>query len=103
MEITVSEFRKNIKNYFDASLNGDTVCIERGGVHFNLTARLPWPTTEKDQVIVAANSASPIKPKVINPTLLNPNTERLLNGICKTHGTPLDLRGRCMQKGCKYG
>lgn len=24
------------------------------------------------------------------------------NGTCKVHGLPLDSRGRCMQKGCKY-
>lgn len=30
-------------------------------------------------------------------------TERLSNGLCKIHATPLDSRGRCMQKGCKYG
>jgi hypothetical protein len=23
-------------------------------------------------------------------------------GLCKVHGIPLDSRGRCMQKGCKY-
>jgi len=22
--------------------------------------------------------------------------------LCKVHGTPLDTRGRCLQKGCKY-
>lgn len=41
MEITISEFRKNIKDYFNAALNGEVVCIERGGIHYNLTARLP--------------------------------------------------------------
>lgn len=24
------------------------------------------------------------------------------NGNCKIHGAPLDSRGRCLQKGCKY-
>lgn len=24
------------------------------------------------------------------------------NGTCKVHGTPLDSRGKCLQKGCKY-
>lgn len=27
---------------------------------------------------------------------------RITNGICKLHGTPLDSRGKCLQKGCKY-
>lgn len=25
-----------------------------------------------------------------------------LSDLCKVHGTPLDTRGRCLQKGCKY-
>lgn len=25
-----------------------------------------------------------------------------LNKLCKIHSTPLDNRGRCLQKGCKY-
>jgi len=28
--------------------------------------------------------------------------ERLDNGLCKVHGTPLTRQGKCMQKGCKY-
>lgn len=28
--------------------------------------------------------------------------ERLKNGVCKIHGTPLDSRGKCLQKGCQY-
>lgn len=28
--------------------------------------------------------------------------ERLTKGLCKVHGLPLDARGRCLQKGCKY-
>lgn len=27
---------------------------------------------------------------------------RFKNGVCKIHGLPLDSRGRCLQKGCKY-
>jgi hypothetical protein len=27
---------------------------------------------------------------------------KLKGPVCKIHGTPLDFRGRCMQKGCKY-
>jgi hypothetical protein len=29
-------------------------------------------------------------------------SKREANGVCKIHGTPLDYRGRCTQKGCKY-
>jgi len=27
---------------------------------------------------------------------------RDLTKLCKEHGTPLDSRGKCLQKGCKY-
>lgn len=50
MEITVSEFRKNIKDYFNQALNGEVVCIERGGIHYNLTARLPGSVGKVTQV-----------------------------------------------------
>lgn len=29
-------------------------------------------------------------------------TERLNRGLCKIHEAPLDSRGKCLQKGCKY-
>lgn len=30
------------------------------------------------------------------------SVKRFEQGVCKIHGLPLDGRGRCMQKGCKY-
>lgn len=36
--------------------------------------------------------------------MLKPKVESVLrkdNGTCKKHGTPLDYRGHCTQKGCK--
>lgn len=39
---------------------------------------------------------------VIDEIVPKISAERLSNGLCKIHGTPLDDRGRCMQKGCKY-
>lgn len=27
---------------------------------------------------------------------------KFLNGVCKIHDVPLDSRGKCLQKGCKY-
>lgn len=29
-------------------------------------------------------------------------SKRLDNGVCKIHGTPLTVGGKCLQKGCKY-
>jgi hypothetical protein len=36
------------------------------------------------------------------PVEMNTPARRLDNGLCKVHGLPLDARGRCLQKGCKY-
>lgn len=33
---------------------------------------------------------------------LNLSPDRGSNGICKVHHTPLDNRGKCLQKGCRY-
>lgn len=41
-----------------------------------------------------------IIPELIPPVAKNIN--RYSNGLCKIHGTPLDNRGKCLQKGCKY-
>lgn len=30
------------------------------------------------------------------------STKKISNGLCKVHGVPLDSRGKCLQKGCKY-
>lgn len=96
----------------------------------------PWQTIRKGRVIVAANSASPIKRgatpakppspstvqtkplahpwepvdedttlKVVKELHRQQNNPRFSGAIasCKIHGIPLDARGRCMQKGCRYG
>ena len=43
----------------------------------------------------------PVGPMITTLTeIVSP--ERKANGMCKIHGTPLDGRGRCLQKGCKY-
>jgi hypothetical protein len=44
MEITITELRRNTKKYFDMALNADPVVIERGGVHYELTAIMPTGT-----------------------------------------------------------
>lgn len=75
----VAEFRKDIKNQLDLALNGKDVLIERGGVIYQLTVKGP----------------ASVAPRYLAD-------ERLSNGICKIHGTPLDSRGKCLQKGCKY-
>lgn len=39
--------------------------------------------------------------RVIEMTLI-PAQQRGAKGVCKIHGIPLDDRGKCLQKGCKY-
>lgn len=36
------------------------------------------------------------------PKIVTLSNQQLSNGICKEHKVPLDSRGRCLQKGCKY-
>lgn len=44
-------------------------------------------------------------PAEIDPILIPQvakNIDRYSNGLCKIHSTPLDSRGKCLQKGCRY-
>ena len=34
--------------------------------------------------------------------LSHPDKSTGFTGLCRDHGTPLDYRGKCLQKGCKY-
>lgn len=34
--------------------------------------------------------------------ITRPKLHQGIAGLCKIHGTPLDDRGKCLQKGCKY-
>lgn len=128
MEITVSEFRKDVKKYFDLSLAGEVVCIDRGGIHFNLTARIPklddfssehasglkWPNPntqatekqirERPPVVEASqwrNDAEAVKALAQLPDApTSPLKEDF--AVCK-NGHPIPPgRNRCLGKGCKY-
>lgn len=77
--MNITEFRKDIKNQFDNALKGQDVLIERGGMEY--------------QLVVKGPAGVELVGKPIN---------RFNSGICKVHGLPLDSRGRCLQKGCKY-
>ena len=115
MEITISEFRKNIKIYFDSALKNQTVCIERGGVHYNLTARL---AKYKGEYIIENHTktdkvAMPIPNKIIkSPSDVSElihnrlsvpklTTDKPLT-LCPIHFTPMDSRKKCLSKQCKY-
>lgn len=119
MEITISEFRKNIKKYFDLAVSGEAVCIDRGGMHYNLKARIPdkgvIPMTAESDVIPMADEPiegmriPPMQQIVVSKDLANKikktppgGLARFEGPICKVHGFPLDSRGKCLQKGCEY-
>lgn len=46
------------------------------------------------------HAASQVVDDIVHPV---PIHVRTLYKLCKVHDTPLDGRGKCLQKGCKYG
>lgn len=79
----------------------------------------PWPKVEKElkdkfrgaeQAIADQIIGENTDPFTINAPeevvkiakSLNLSPHRDSNGLCKVHGIPLDSRGKCLQKGCKY-
>jgi len=112
MYMTVGNFRKELKNCFDAALHGDKVEIERGGVAYSLTAvGIVGTVVQAPKINYSVNVPSNIQTPV---GVVTPKAEifhKLKESIgiaadavklCKIHGIPLDDRGRCMQKGCRY-
>lgn len=88
----VRDFRKDLKQAFDEALAGETVTVERGGVQYTLTAN----ATISDNLQPSGKfSSNFIKETAQGVKIAVPK-------LCKIHFTPLDDRGRCMQKGCKY-
>jgi hypothetical protein len=59
------------------------------------------PQREPVKGLVLSITRPPKKDEV--RTKLSFSKDRFNQGVCKIHGLPLDSRGRCMQKGCKYG
>lgn len=54
----------------------------------------PWEPVDEDTTL-----------KAVKELHRQQNNPRFSGAIasCKIHGIPLDARGRCMQKGCRYG
>jgi hypothetical protein len=94
MYMKVHEFRKELKNCFDAALNGDSVVIERGGVQFQLIADKVFPSPVKPYSPTVAK-----KPKV--PAPLNiPGVVRASEAVC--NGTHYMNRSNCGKPGCPW-
>lgn len=59
-------------------------------------------------IVINPKELEPPRPKTINAPkevveiAQSLNLKKDRNGLCKIHGIPLDGRGRCLQKGCKY-
>lgn len=82
----VYEFRKDLKQAFDAALRGEEVSIERGGISFSLKA--------EGVVGTDSSNTAPIKPVVADA--------KSNFGFCK-EGHPIPAgRDKCLGKGCKY-
>lgn len=64
----------------------------------------PSQYTNLDKIIKSPKDAE----KAVNKELVARGLENSTMAdntlkLCKIHGTPLDDRGKCLQKGCKYG
>lgn len=52
------------------------------------------------KVIKTPEEAQEVVTELVPP--MATNIDRFSNGLCKLHGVPLDSRGKCLQKGCRY-
>lgn len=118
MTITLTEFRKNTKKYFDMALNHEPVVVERGGVHYVITAHLSIPPSpvayeisHSDATRVKRASThtvelkDPVKPvytKAPREIAASLRSASPAVNLCKIHGIPLTTMGKCLMKGCKY-
>lgn len=120
--IKVSDFRKDLSEYFNASLAGVPVRIERGGITYKLIAEIPKGLAKAENIKVNKDGTiTPIDPskKTAVESKLGPwsqeSTVGVVNAIhkedvlkefrpkfCKDgHSIPYP-RDKCLGKGCKY-
>lgn len=114
---TASEFRKNVRKILNEVASGEQVEILRYDDRFVLgyenagliekKTSLAQRVKEIDQEIIQPKVNTQIAHADKVADLLNiPGVQRASElppaKLCKIHGIPLDDRGRCMQKGCKY-
>lgn len=115
---TITEFRQNIRKAFNDADSGHEVVIERYGQKFQLVSLVdkPLPGHAKESNPGGVENGFAFKePAAVGRSYPIPTIKaedklpitritptKIDNGLCKIHGLPLDDRGRCMQKGCKY-
>ena len=80
--------------FISNALHGVSRVVAKGTLYPELIV----PTTNIENAV--AKVYDPIL-KEIDEGTPTPLAKRLQNGICKIDGTPLDKRGKCLQKGCK--
>lgn len=100
MKYTVSQARINFRKLLNECDRGEEVIIERYGEEYVLLARMGAdtvkkyferrPLTQQDVTTVGKELGASI------------SIARDSRSACKIHATPLDARGRCLQKGCKF-
>jgi hypothetical protein len=126
---TISQFRQNIRKAFNDANEGHEVVIERYGQKFQLVALvstlLPGHKIESSPESYRLANTEPYGISLVNKEegskkglvgevtgiggrVIEKRADGTLMGsrfgksLCKIHALPLDSRGRCLQKGCKY-
>ncbi len=104
--MNLTEFRKDISKHFNDAVQGRPVFITRAGQMFKLEAYIPpvggtaitYKLTPKENIKKKVPAPKlPDIPGIITADKLPSNIK-----LCKIHDIPLDSRGKCLQKGCKY-
>lgn len=105
---TVTDFRDNLREALNTAESGHPVMVERHGILFILTKKQDSLAGAPKKIIESLDGVESPGPTVIKDAhtaqkiTANLATDKAGNGLCKVHGTPLDTRGKCLQKGCKY-
>lgn len=103
MDITISEFRRNIKGYFDSAIMDGPVKVVRGGVVFQLAVDVGANTNRTVQRATRlpeniAEHGHKLKPDTLKADL----PPELKPRFCPNgHAIPYP-KDKCMGKGCKY-
>jgi len=112
---TLSEFRQQTRKALNEALTGNEVLIKRFDEVYELKLRhvsesgfmpkkvletLPKP---KGSSRINLEATAPTKNNVFKELQDKLDVRQRFEGaVCKVHGTPLDDRGKCLMKGCKY-
>lgn len=116
MHIYITQANEDWLRQQDTSMSGiinKLIEKERGGTPLQIAKEHfekeldEWPTTNEKPVTKPKEAVASVSPGNVSATVRNlaksyPPIRNEFRPVCKVHGTPLDLRGKCLQKGCKY-